>query len=166
MSKRRNWPWILFGAGVVIVVIGIAAIITTAAWVQHNLAVQDTTEGAALQEFDTIRSRYSNRPPLLDLRNGRPVYTGGKPPDAPPSAQRLERLNVLVWDPDESKLMSFAVPFWFVRLKSGPIEFSAYASGMDDEGVNLRPEDIEKYGPGIILDATTRDGERVLVWTH
>ena len=40
MSKRRNWPWILFGVGVVIVVIGIAAIVATTAWVQQNLTVQ------------------------------------------------------------------------------------------------------------------------------
>ena len=51
-------------------------------------------------------------------------------------------------------------------MKSDPIQFSAYASGLDEEGVSLRPEDIEKYGPGIILDTRTRDGERVLVWAQ
>jgi hypothetical protein len=37
---------------------------------------------------------------------------------------------------------------------------------MDDEGVDLRPEDIEKFGPGIVLDTTSPSGERVLVWTQ
>jgi type II secretory pathway pseudopilin PulG len=166
MSKRRNWPWILFGVGVVIIVIGIAAIVATTGWVQQNLTVQDSTEADAEREFDAVRTRFAGRPPLMELRDGRPVYTGGTPPEAPGSPPSLDRLHVLVWDPTERRLASFALPFWFLRLKSGPIEFSAYASGMDDEGVNLRPEDIEKFGPGIVIDTTSPSGERVLVWTQ
>lgn len=166
MSKRRNWPWILFGVGVVIVVIGIAAIVATTAWVQQNLTVQDSTQVDAEREFETVRTRFAGRPPLLELRNGRPVYTGGKPPAAQNAPAPLDRLHVLVWDPNDRRLASFALPFWFLRLKSGPIEFSSYASGMDDDGVDLRPEDIEKFGPGIVLDTTSPSGERVLVWTQ
>jgi type II secretory pathway pseudopilin PulG len=166
MSKRRNWPWILFGVGVVIVVIGIAAIVATTAWVQQNLTVQDSNEGDAEREFDAVRARFSGRPPLLELRDGRPVYTGGKPPEAQASPAPLDRLHVLVWDPKDRRLASFAVPFWFLRLKSSPIEFSSYASGLDDGGVDLRPEDIEKFGPGIVIDTASPSGERVLVWTQ
>jgi hypothetical protein len=164
MSKRRNWPWILFGVFVVLVVIGIAAIVATTAWVQQNLSVQESSEVDAEREFDAVRTRFAGRPPLLELRDGRPVYTGGQPPEAQPTP--LDRLHVLVWDPNERRLASFAMPFWFLRLKTGPIEFSSYASGMDDEGVDLRPEDIEKFGPGIVLDTTSPSGERVLVWTQ
>ena len=166
MTKRRNWPWILFGVGVVIVVVGIAAIVAITAWVQQNLSVQDSDDVEAEREFEAVRARFSGRPPLLELRDGRPVYTGGKPPDAQASRTPIERLHVLVWDPNERKLASFAMPFWFLRLKSGPIGFSSYASGMDDEGFDLRPEDIEKFGPGIVLDGTSPSGERVLVWTQ
>ena len=166
MSKRRNWPWILFGVGVVLVVIGIAAVVATTAWVQQNLSVQDSTEADAQREFEAVRTRFAGRPPLLDLQDGRPVYTGGKPPEGRASSAPLDRLKVLVWDPNDRRLASFAVPFWFLRLKSGPIEFSSYASGMDGGGVDLRPEDIEKFGPGIVLDTTSPSGERVLVWTE
>lgn len=166
MSKRRNWPWILFGVGVVIVVIGIAAIVATTAWVQQNLTVQESNDVEAEREFDAVRARFAGRPPLLELRDGRPVYTGGKPPEAQTSPAPIDRLHVLVWDPNDRRLASFAMPFWFLRLKSGPIEFSAYASGLDDEAVNLRPEDIEKFGPGIVIDTASPSGERVLVWTQ
>jgi hypothetical protein len=166
MSKRRNWLWIIFGVCIVLVFIGIGAVIATTAWVQQNLTVTETTESTAQEEFDTVRARYSNRPPLLELRNGRPAYTGGAAPASPGTAATLEHLHVLVWDPDEGKLASFAIPFWLLRLKSGPIQFSSYASGMDDEGVHLSPEDIEKHGPGIILDTTSPKGERVLLWAQ
>ena len=166
MSKRRNWLWILFGVGILVVFIGIGAVIAITAWFQQNLTVTETTEGSAQREFDAVRTRYGGRPPLLDMRDGRPVYTGGKPPDAPASTTSLENLHVLAWDPDEGELASVAIPFWLLRLKSGPIEFGSYASGMDDRGVDLRPEDIERYGPGIILDMTSPRGERVLLWAQ
>jgi hypothetical protein len=53
-----------------------------------------------------------------------------------------------------------------LRLKSDPIRLGAYARGLDDDGVTLRPEDIEKYGPGIVLDTRGDDDERVLVWVQ
>lgn len=166
MTKRRNWPWILFGVGVVIVVIGIAAVVVTTAWVQQNLSVQDSTDLDAQREFEAVRTRFAGRRPLLELRDGRPVYTGGQPPAAQGAPAPLERLQVLVWDPQDRKLTSFAVPFWLLRLKSGPIEFSSYASGMDDDGVHLSAEDLEQFGPGILIDTPSPSGERVLVWTH
>jgi hypothetical protein len=166
MSKRRNWLWIIFGVCVVLVFIGIGAIVATTAWVQQNLTVTEATEDNAQQEFDSVRSRYAGRPPLLELRNGKPVYTGGAAPASQGSATPLEHLHVLVWDPDEGKLASFSIPFWLLRLKTGPIEFSSYASGMDDEGVHVSPQDIEKHGPGIILDTTSPKGERILLWAQ
>jgi hypothetical protein len=166
MSKRRNWLWILFGVGVIVVFLGIGAIIATTAWVQQNLTVTETNEATAEQEFAAVRARYSARPPLLEMRNGRPAYTGGKPPEPRSGQPALEHLHVLVWDPAEGKLASFAIPFWLLRLKSGPIEFSSYASGFDDERVDVRPEEIERYGPGIILDMTGPDGEHVLLYAQ
>ena len=63
------------------------------------------------------------------------------------------------------RLARFSVPFWLLRMKAEPFRFSTYASGLDDH-VNLKPEDIEKYGSGIILDTQTKSGERVLLWAR
>ena len=62
--------------------------------------------------------------------------------------------------------MSLSIPFWVLRLKTTPIQFSSYASGFDENGVKLRPEDIERHGAGIILDTNTPKGERVLLWAQ
>jgi hypothetical protein len=164
-SKRRNWLWIVFGVFIVLVCLAVGAIIATTAWVQQNLTVSDTTESSAQQEFDTVRARFAGRAPLLELRDGRPAYTAGKPPDTR-SSTPVERLHVLVWAVDDNKLVSVAIPFWFLRLKSTPFEFSAYASGWDDDGVDLSVEEMERFGPGIILDTTSPKGERVLLWAQ
>ena len=163
MRKLPTWVLVLAGVFIVIVCIGIAAVIATTAWVQQNLAIETTTEADATTQFDQVRQKFSDGP-LLEIRGDRPVYSGKRTPPASPP--RLERLHVLVWDPSEERRLSFSLPFWFLRLKSGPIALSSHASGMDDLGVNLSPEELEKYGPGIVLDTTSGDGERVLIWTE
>jgi hypothetical protein len=166
MKKRRNWPLILFGVVVLVVFVGIGAIIAVTAWVQQNFSVRGTSQGDAQTEFETVRQKFQHRPPLLEMRNGRPAYTNGTPPAPMPTRVALDRMYVMAWDPDEEKLVSVSVPFWLLRLKATPIEFSSYAAGFDDNHVNLRPEDLERYGPGIILDATMPSGERVLLWAQ
>jgi hypothetical protein len=52
---------------------------------------------------------------------------------------------------------------WLLRLKSGPIEFGTYVSGLDDHGVRLEVADLERYGPGVLFDLTRPSGERVLL---
>ena len=165
MAARRRWVLIAFGVAVMLVFIGIGAIIAVTAWFQQNLHIEAKTERDAQSEFDAIRQKFGNREPLLEMRDGRPHYTGQRAQSSSSTA-KLETLHILVWDSEDERLARIAVPFWFLRMKSDPIEFSAYASGMDDEGVDLRPEDIEKYGPGIILDTTSPDGERVLLWAQ
>ena len=166
MSKRRNWLWILFGVAIVVVFLAIGAVIVTTAWVQQNLQITETTERSAQQEFDAVRTRYAGRLPLLEMKDGRPAYAAGKPPERRPGQPDLQRLQILVWDPGDGRLASFSIPFWLLRLKSGTIDFSAYTSGFDDERVNLRPEEIDKYGPGIILDMTGPKGEFILLYAE
>lgn len=164
MAKRR-WPYILLGVAVLLVFVGIGAIVVMVAWFQENLQVDETTQGEAAVEFERVRERFPGREPLLELHDGMPRYT--KERDAPAAAQGgLSTFHILVWDPADEQLARISLPFWFLRLKSDPIRFSAYAAGLDEEGVTLRPEDIERYGPGIILDTTTRAGERVLLWAQ
>ena len=148
-SKRRNWLWIIFGVFMLLVCIGIGAVIATTAWVRQNLTIVDTTAGGATKEFDTVHAQFGGRPPLFEMRDGRPVYVAGEPPEMP-SSTPVNNLHVMIWDPEEDRMMSIAIPFWLLRLKSGPIEFSSYASGWDDRRVNLTAEQIERHGPGII----------------
>ena len=165
-KKRRNWLLILFGVVVLVIFVGIGAIIAVTAWVQQNLSVQERSQRDAQTEFDAVRQKFQHRPPLLEMRDGRPAYTNGTPPAPVAPRVTLDRMHVMAWDPDDEKLMSVSVPFWLLRLKATPIEFSAYASGFDDQHVNLRADDLERYGPGIIIDATMPSGERVLLWAQ
>ena len=165
MTRRRRWPFVVLGIGILLVFIGIGAVLAAVAWFQENVEVATSNSNDAESEFAAVRQKYPGREPLLELHEGVPRYTKARE-TTPPSPVSLQTLNILVWDPDEEKLLRLALPFWLMRLKATPIRFSEYASGFDDEGVHLSPEDLEKYGPGIVLDSTSRDGERILVWTQ
>ncbi len=165
MAPRRRWVPIAFGIAVLLVFIGIGAIIAVTAWFQQNLQVETRSPQDAQTEFDAVRKQFGDRPPLLEMRNGRPGYTVEHAKAPTGSGARLETLYVLAWDPDDERLARFSLPFWLLRMKSDPIRLSAYAAGMDDRA-DLRPEDIERYGPGIILDTGPGSGERVLLWAQ
>jgi hypothetical protein len=165
MTRRRRWPFVVLGIAIVLVFLGIGAVIATVAWFQENMEVASSSSSDAETEFAAVRQKFPGREPLMELHDGVPRFTKARN-EPSPSRSSLQTLNVLVWDPDEEKVFRVALPFWLMRLKSDPIRFSAYASGFDDEAVVLRPEDLEKYGPGIILDSTTREGERILFWTQ
>jgi hypothetical protein len=156
---------ILFGVAVLMVFIGIGAIIAVTAWFQQNLQVETRTADGAEQEFDAVRRQFGDRLPLLEMHGSRPQYTAEHDKPAPASPARLESLHVLAWDPDEQHLARVSIPFWLLRLKAEPLRLSAYASGFDGR-IDLRPEDIEKYGPGIILDTQRDSGDRVLLWAR
>lgn len=160
--KIPRWAQVLIGVAIIAVFLGIGAIIAVTAWFSQNMVVNSSTAREADDEFEKVRRHFKGQPPLIELKDGVPRYVTGR--TTPSSPQQLTTLHILAWDSDDEKLASVNVPWWVLRLKSGPIRFSSYASGLDDEEVKLRPEDIEKYGPGIIMEVTGRRGERVLLW--
>lgn len=166
MASRKRWVIIAFGVAVVLVFVGIGAIIAVTAWVQQNLDVTPRSATEADHEFEAVLQRFPGRKPLLEIVDGRPAFTSEHTAPIAAGGQGLHTLQVLAWDADDERLAKIGIPFWFLRLKSDPIRFSAYASGFDDKGVTLRPEDIERYGPGIILDTTIPEGGRLLLWAE
>lgn len=163
---RRRWVPVVAGVGILLAFLAIGAVIAIVTVVRETLEVQTVGETEAVAEFEKIKSRFPGRAPLLQITHeGRPRYTG-EHQRVPQHAGPIETLHLLAWDPDERKLAAFSLPFWLLRLKPGPIRLSAYASGLDDDSVDLRPEEVEQYGPGILLDHTTPSGERVLFWAQ
>jgi hypothetical protein len=163
--KIPRWAQVLIGVGIVMVFLGIGAIIAVTAYFSDKVAVMDSNAGEAEDEFEKVRQRFKAKPPLVEIKDGQRV-THKPPVEGAASQPSLQTLHVLAWDSREEKLANVTVPWWVVRLKTGPIRFSTYASGLDDEDINLRPEEIERYGAGIILELTGRRGDRVMLWAE
>jgi hypothetical protein len=158
--KKETARALMIVAGVVIllVIVGLGS----AVWLfTQTIDRADADEQSADAAFSEVRQRFGNPKPILDVKDGEPVLTR-KPPDvAHPS--RLSMLHVIAWDPDDEGLTRVDLPFWLIRLKSGPIEISS-KSGFED--LNLTVEDLERFGPALLVDHVGRGGDRVLIWTE
>ena len=161
--KKRTWLWIVLGVFFVLFVLAAAGIIFTVAFFRQGMTVATMDAPRATQEFDAVRARYPGQQPLLRVVDGRPEFIADRATQTGAAAAPLQSMHVMAWDEDDEHLVTFTIPFWLLRLKSGPIRISAYSQGWDDRGFSLRIEDLERAGPGILLDTTERDG-RVLIW--
>jgi hypothetical protein len=165
MTAKRKWLPIVGGIAVLVVFAGLGAAWFGISWFREHLEVTAASSDEATRAFDEVKAKFPGRAPLLEFSGGTPRVNMDTA-DAGRAPESLTTLHVIAWDPDDRQLARFDIPFWFVRLKSGPIEFSSYASGLDKVGVSLKVEDIERYGKGIIVDASMPRGERALIWAE
>jgi hypothetical protein len=165
-KKQRTWIWVVLGVFVVLFVLAVGGIFFAVSFFRQSMSVTEVSASTADDEFDAVRARFAGQQPLIQFVDERPQLiddpgrqtTAGKP---------LTTMHLMAWDDREAKLVRLAVPFWLLRLKSGPIQLSAYSQGWNDHGVSFRVEDIEKHGPGLLLDVNERsDGGRVLIWAE
>jgi hypothetical protein len=149
---------IIVGVLILLAIVGLGS----AVWLfMRSFDLEQADEPTASQQFDEIRGRFAGVTPVLAIRDERPVVT--RRPSNQGTGARLTTLHVLAWDSDDHGLARIDLPFWLLRLKPGPIEISS--DRWDDTELNMTVEELERYGPTLVLDHTGEDGERVIVWT-
>ncbi len=79
---------------------------------------------------------------------------------------RPSKLGVLFFRASGNRLVRSDIPFWFFRLKGQAAKFVLKDSGFDMERLGITPKDIARQGPGVILDETSANGDRLLVWAE
>ncbi len=163
MANWRRWAPILFGVGVTIVVLGIGAALFSIAWVREHVVIEGATISTADTSLDEVRKRYAGRPPLIEVRDGN-VRRNDPPADAAPTG--LSTLHVLAWDAGEGKMARIELPFWIIRLRGMPIDIGGANIRFGEAGFTLKAADIERYGPGIVVDVEMSSGERALIWVE
>jgi hypothetical protein len=163
-GKVKPWVWVVVG----IVVCGILGVIAMAAaglwFVKSHVDIRNTTTAAATEDFQTVRQRFTAQKPLVEL-DDRGTFLRANT-DRPNGTQRPETLNVMAFDPRDERVVRVELPFWLLRLKMGGAHFSAGRSSVDLGRMHLTVEDLERYGPILILDQKDADGSRVLVWSQ
>ena len=163
--KKRSWIPIVIGILVLFGVLAIGGMVLTAVWFRNNITITRGSDDTVTKQFEEVRARFPGQEPLIKLVDGHPQYDAERATQGA-TAAALNRIHVLAYDRDEGNTVSFSLPFWVLRMKSGPIRISAYQQGWDDRGVSFRVEDIEKHGPGIIVDAIEPNEGRVLIWAE
>jgi len=163
--KKKTWLWVILGVVVFFGMIAVGGIIVAVSFFRQSLDVtENISASSASPEFDAIYAKFPGQQPLIQLVDGHPQLVTERATQSGNGAP-LTTLRVLAYSGDEEKLAKLSLPFWLLRMKSGPIRLSAYQQGWDDRGVSFRVEDIEKHGPGIVVDAKRNEG-RMLIWAE
>lgn len=164
--KVKTWVWVVVGVAVVCVLFVIAMAAAGIYYFARNIEARKASPAIAAGEFDAVRERFRGQKPLIELdEHGRFLRSNTDRP-TPANARQPDKLYVLAFDPDDGGLVKVTVPFWLLRLKTGNARVDFGSGGMDLEDLKLRVEDLERFGPTLILDQTNRGGDRVLVWSQ
>jgi hypothetical protein len=161
--KTRRGTIIMIVVGLVICVVVVAA--GAGAW--FFASAFDSTESdevTAAREFDEVKRRLGSSDPIIQIQNERAVIARKPPVEAPTG--ELQRVQILAWQPDEERLTRVTLPWWLVRLRSGSFDLNSESGSGFHTRITITPEEIERYGPALLVFHTEPDGRRVLVWTE
>ena len=164
--KARTWIWIV----VSVLIVGLLVVIAMAGaglyFFSRNISARTVTATAATSEFDTIRAQFAGQKALIELDERGNFLRANTDRPAPANPQRPETLYVLAFDPDDGSLVRVTVPFWLLRLKTSGARIEFGDNRMNLEDLKLTVDDLERYGPSLVLDQVNEGGDRVLVWSQ
>ena len=164
-GKVRTWVWVL----VAVVVIGILGIIALAGagiyFFSQHIDTKTQSPAGAAREFEQIRARFTGQKPLIELDERGRYLRSHTDRQAAPGSKTPDALHVMAFDPDDARVVRVEIPFWLLRLKlRGGIDFNGRRMELDD--LKLTVEDLEGYGPALVVDHQGAAGERVVVWSQ
>jgi hypothetical protein len=164
-NTKKTWISILIAVIVIVVALGIALVGGSAYFISRHVRAQFVSTAGAEAQFASARQRFVGQTPLIEMRKGAEPLIHRPAEDA--HAAPIEVIHAIVYSPDSRKLVSVNLPLWLLRMAPGK-RFSFLDDNVDfDSGrVRLTLDDVERHGPGLILDQADRYGARVLVWAE
>lgn len=167
-SSKRTWLWVIFGVLVSIGICGVALVGGTAYMVSKHVRTELVGKASAEEEFVRQRERFAGQQPLIEMRgefgdHEMKVHRAGS--DA--RRTELQRMRVLVYDANQGRLVRVDLPFWLLRLApSGRLGNVSGAEGFSFDSGRITVDDLERHGPGLVLDGRDGRDAQILVWTE
>jgi hypothetical protein len=155
----RTWVKATVGVFAVIAVAVLALAATGAYFVLRHTEKRAGSEADAAQTIDAVKARFGSRPPLIEIDPEKADIRINRPVEA--SATPVDTIHVINWKGDTGELIRTDVPLWLMRFSTLNI---ASQLGIAPEKFRLTVADVERYGPGIVVDSGSRGAFRVLVW--
>jgi hypothetical protein len=169
ITNRHTVPAILVLLGTVVVVL---TVVGTALFffLQHHDSESASAETAAA-EFLQLRARFSDQQPLLDMGGRQPLTAVGVSRAAAP----LHSFHTVVFDTRGSRrIVRITVPYRFGRLfarHNGGFRWLGELTFLDDtefdpEPIDLSLDQVERHGPGLIVDYRHASGGQLIAWVE
>ena len=156
----RTWVKATLG-GVALIAVALVALGATGAYfVFRHMEKRAGSESEAVKAIDTVKARFGPRPPLVEIIDPqRAEIRINRPVEA--SASRVDTIHVINWKSDTAELSRADFPLWLMRFSTVNI---ASQLGIAPENFRLTVSDVERYGPGILVDYGSQGAFRLLVW--
>ena len=174
-SKTPTWVWVVFGILGFFVLLCIAVIGGGIVMFRQHVHTEAVPKQTALQEFERQRSRFAGQQPLVQVAKDQDNDSKVVVHRPSGTAQRhadLQAIRVLTYDERNGRIVTVDVPIWLARWALRNREGSSrgrvsFGNGsVELESGDLTFEDIERHGPGLLLDAVDTRGAQVLVWAE
>jgi uncharacterized membrane protein len=160
---------VIGGIVLVVIIFIVAAIGGMAYFVRSHIQAQQTTTETASEEFAKARARFEGQHPMIERtrRDDDDEQFVIHRPEASARRSEVQTLRALAFEHDRERLVRIAIPFWLLRLAPSGKGFSFMQDSDIDLGrTRLTIDDLERHGPGLILDTHDRRGSDVLVWVE
>jgi hypothetical protein len=167
-KDRKTWISVVIASVLIVGILAVAAIGGTAFFIYRHVSTQSAPNEKADETFAQARARFAGQQPLIEVRHDDDAVLHREVIPAKMPAEKLETLRVLAYDTNEERLVRVSIPFWLLRM--APSRHVAFLNDtgihFDSDRIRLTLDDLERRGPGLILDQADRRGSQVLVWTE
>ncbi|MDQ3068943.1 MAG: hypothetical protein M3R55_04345 [Acidobacteriota bacterium] len=160
--NSRKVLWIVLGVIAFLLLCFIAFAAFGLYFVTQNLNMEQATVTQADRSFDDVRAKFKDAP-ILTLDADERVTLSRQPPAAAP-AERPSTMHVMVYDTNDERIVRVTIPFWMLRMGREKIRLGP--GNLEFEQLQISAEELERYGPSLLLDHRGTDRTRVLVWTQ
>ena len=159
-KKRSTLFWVIVGVvfcAVVLFAGGLVWFFTSA------LERSPADEATATARFQELHDRFSGVTPIFAMGPNGPVLNRQPPPKR--ATGQLRSMQMLGWDRNDEELVRVTIPFWMIRMKPGNINVSS-GDGNRSVRLSLSADDLEGYGPTLLLEHTDEEGYHLVLWTE
>ena len=164
MSTR----FLLLAIGIATTVIVTATIAGAVFFFQHHRTENASVETAEL-EFQRLRARFAEQRPLVDMGERRPMADVTARPSTP-----LHSFHTVVFDTrGGQRIVRITVPYRFARLfgRGAGFRWLGELTFLDDtefdpEPINLPLDQVERHGPGLMVDYRHPSGGQFIAWVE
>lgn len=165
---RNKWIPIIVGIVIFVVIVGIGLIGAAIYVFTRQVEFQTVETAAGEEQFQKLRAGFEGQTPFIELtgdgefQEARAVVHRDL---AKNPTGKVSTVHIRVWSPEERKLVSLDLPFWMIRLMGNkPIDLETGHSGFSRVSLRVTAEELERRGPGLVMNHTAPRGESVLVW--
>jgi hypothetical protein len=175
-SKTPTWVWVVLGIVGFFVLAGAGLVGGSILMVRRHVHSELAEKQTADQEFARQRARFAGQQPLIELRKSvdedeRMIFH--RPAESAPRRTDLQTIRVLFYNSRDARLVRIDVPLWIMRMmpsnggtQGRRMTLRGRDVDFDFDSGNLTLEDVERHGPGLVVDGVDSHGAQVLVWAE